>query len=273
MTQPVREKASASISNFIWLRNNASSTLIRRLTQGDVAQAINRFVERHSLYADQPAADGTQQPLRLNIGRFRQTFAQSMWSYSAGNLLRTSKLLGNLPRITDRHYLAVTPEMKRNHKFVGLILHATVTEQTGNQAFRQELADQLNMNTGQIDKLLGGEMNTGVGRCSDYISGKFAPKNGKDVCTRFLHYFRCPNQVVMESDLHRLFSFYWLLLKERNIVSRSRWKQNYSWIIREIDNRITPKFNHDIVQAARERARISPHPMWRDRVALGATIE
>ena len=77
----------------------------------------------------------------------------------------------------------------------------------------------------------------------------------------------------MESDLHRLFSFYWLLLKERGILGRTRWKNVYSWVIREIDNSITPNFAASVVAREKERARTSPHPMWRDRGILGMAVD
>jgi hypothetical protein len=73
----------------------------------------------------------------------------------------------------------------------------------------------------------------------------------------------------MESDLHRLFSFYWLLIKERNVLSRNRWHKVYGWVIREIDNVISSKFDRQLVDKAREEAQSNPHPMWRDRVMLG----
>lgn len=173
------------------------SQIDERLSAGDVAVAVasQRFVERHRHIADQPGNDGGPAPLRLNVSRLRQTFAQGMWVLSGGNLMRTSRLLGNLPSVTDSHYLDVTPEMQRNHKFVGTILHATITEKTQDLGFRSQLGQQLGMAPDQLDRLLNGEMNTGVGRCTDYLQGRYAPRNGRDVCTRFLHCFRCPNQV------------------------------------------------------------------------------
>lgn len=273
LTLATRQLAPPSLQKNLWLKRGNGSAGVKRLSAGDIAIAAQRFVERHNLVADQPGDDGEPAPLRLNVSRLRQTFAQGMWVLSGGNLMRTSKLLGNLPSVTDSHYLDVTPEMQRNHKFVGTILHATITEKTQDMDFRSELGQQLGMAPDQLNRLLDGEMNTGVGRCTDYLHGRYAPRNGRDVCTRFLHCFRCPNQVVMESDLHRLFSFYWLLLKERALLGRNRWKQVYSWVIREIDDRIAPQFNPKLVQASRERARTAPHPMWRDRSALGVHFE
>jgi hypothetical protein len=84
----------------------------------------------------------------------------------------------------------------------------------------------------------------------------------------------------MESDLYRLFSFYYLLLKERNFISRSRWDELYGKIIHIIDHEIitpnlrtrkNPKgcFEPYRVQKYRAEAEANPHPMWRDRTILG----
>lgn len=73
----------------------------------------------------------------------------------------------------------------------------------------------------------------------------------------------------MESDLHRLFSFYWLLIKERNLLIRSRWHKLYGWVIREIDQVIAIRFPAEVVKKAREDSFQNPHPMWRDRAMLG----
>ncbi|KAF7961408.1 hypothetical protein AWV80_00175 [Cupriavidus sp. UYMU48A] len=145
----------------------------------------------------------------------------SMWHLTGGDLYRTAELVGNKPTVTDTHYLSVTPEMERNHKFLGHVLVATVEGRSSSQEFVAALSKDLHVSEERVLEIVSGRANTGVGRCTDYLNGRFAPRNGRDVCTHFLHCFRCPNQVVMESDLHRLYSFYWLLLKERALLDES----------------------------------------------------
>ncbi|MFH1028333.1 MAG: hypothetical protein V1791_10055, partial [Pseudomonadota bacterium] len=82
------------------------------------------------------------------------------------------------------------------------------------------------------------------------------------------------------SDLYRLFSFYFLLVKERNFISRQRWDELYGKIINIIDHDIiTPNlrtkenpqgcFDPYRVQKYRSEAEANPHPMWQDRTILG----
>jgi hypothetical protein len=72
----------------------------------------------------------------------------------------------------------------------------------------------------------------------------------------------------MESDLYRMYSFYWLLVKERNLIGRSQWQKVYGWVIREIDPVIAPRFPAAVMKQAKEKAFVEPHPMWRDRSML-----
>ncbi|VVE46114.1 hypothetical protein PIN31115_04396 [Pandoraea iniqua] len=231
---------------------------------------IDRFVGRHGLLSDEVnPRSGETLPLRVTIMRLRKTFATRIWRLSGGDLIRASTALGNQPRMTDSHYLAVTPEMERNHKFVGLCLETQVRGANEDGEAIARLADEMRVSVDEVRRILSGEHNTGVGRCSSPFYGKFAPRTGERVCTSFLHCFRCPNQVVMESDLHRLFSFYWLLIKERNLLGRNRWHKVYGWVIREIDRAISARFPIEVVLKARTSAQSDPHPMWRERSILG----
>jgi hypothetical protein len=233
---------------------------------------IGRFVDRHGLLSDElsPRTSETL-PLQVTIMRLRKTFATRIWRLTGGDLIRASNALGNLPTMTDSHYLAVTPEMERNHKFVGLCLETKLRGTQDDPGALLKLADEMRVSVDEVRRVLSGEHNTGVGRCSSPFYGKFAPQTGERYCTAFLHCFRCPNQVIMESDLHRLFSFYWLLIKERNLLGRNRWHKAYGWVIREIDRVISARFRVDIVRAARTTAQRDPHPMWRERSILGGT--
>jgi len=42
------------------------------------------------------------------------------------------------------------------------------------------------------------------------------------------------------------------------------WAKIYGWIVRLIDEQVTARFDATRVKAARERARVQPHPFWRD---------
>lgn len=261
------ESVSESNKSLLWLcRRQPNGGWGHKIAPFDVtllSEAVARFVDRHGLLSDE------DHPLRVTIMRLRKTFATRVWRLTGGDLLRTSNALGNLPSMTDSHYLVVTPEMERNHKFVGLCLETRLRGEEGDLKSIQRLAAEMRVSTDEVQRVLAGEHNTGVGRCSSPFYGKFAPQTGQRACTAFLHCFRCPNQVVMESDLHRLFSFYWLLIKERNLLGRNRWHKVYGWVIREIDHVISARFPVEVVRVAKEEAAHKPHPMWRERAILG----
>lgn len=111
------------------------------------------------------------------------------------------------------------------------------------------------------------ENNTPVSKCN--LIPTETDKDGNDVyCTKFLKCVRCRHMVVTPEDLYRLFSFYWLLVSEREQVGAKRWKKYFFHIIRIIDNDIAPLFDEDYVREVKERARMEPHPAWKHRHRL-----
>ena len=275
VTKDLAMAAPAKISNLLWLfESQRGKGKILSINATNYHDIIERFVVRHGLTSDDvDPKTGKPKELQLTFMRLRKTFASRMWELTGGDLVRTAHALGNQPRVTDTHYLAVTPEMTRNHRFVGMCLEADLRGEIDNPDTIARLANEMGVALDEAQRIIQGKNNTGVGRCSSPHFGKFAPQTGERACTAFLHCFRCPNQVIMESDLHRLFSFYWLLIKERNILSRNRWHKVYGWVIREIDQVICSRFDHQIVDKVREEARMKPHPMWRDRAMLGGGLD
>jgi len=252
VTEPLVSAAPPSLRLHLWLyRSNGNKTKgsVSVLRNSTLLKSVAAFVERHDLRGD----DG--ESLRVNVSRLRQTFTNRLWRLSGGDPFLVAKLAGHSVKVLDSHYLDVTPEMERNHKFVGEALvdnyfgyltKALPVEPT----VRPKVAEQ-----------------TCVGRCADNINGECAPKNGTR-CIDFLSCFRCRSFVVTVDDLHRLFSFYWLLVSERAIIGAAKWAKYYGWIIRTIDQDIAPRFEQ--ATDVRERARANPHPFWRSRVLLGA---
>lgn len=277
MTEQYVKNAPRELKNILWLFKRELRGKygggISNLDSGNCHDAIQRFVARHNLLSDEiDPATGNGRSFQLTFMRIRKTFASRMWQLTGGDLTRTANALGNQPQVTDTHYLSVTPDMIRNHRFVGKCLEADLREMTDDPATVAELASEIGVSPAEVSLILAGKYNTGVGRCSSPLYGKYAPQTGESACTAFLSCFRCPNQVVMESDLHRLFSFYWLLIKERNFLMRNRWHKVYGWVIREIDQVISARFPRERVMQAREEARRNPHPMWKDRAMLGGVL-
>jgi hypothetical protein len=274
LTEKLVKDAPRDIRGFLWLFEREGQGKygggISTLNYHNCHYATERFVARHKLKSeDVDPGSGERKSFQLNFMRIRKTFGTRLWHLTGGDLIRTAAALGNQPQVTDTHYLAVTPEMVRNHRFVGLCFEADLREKIDDPETILNLAKDIGVTVGEVKQLLAGRNNTGVGRCSSPLYGKFAPQTGDMVCTAFLHCFRCPNQVILESDLIRLFSFYWLLINERNILMRNQWHKIYGWVIREIDQVISPRFPAESIKRAREESRLNPHPMWRDRAILG----
>lgn len=277
MTALLADEAAPELRNRLWLFRNETRGQISTLKSGSYRSAATKIVKRHNLM------DENELPLMLNISRLRATFSQRMWEITGGDVILTAQLNGNSPTVTDRHYLAVTQEMIANHRRLGHLMHFDWSGSVDDEGKLEELSRETGIPISQLKKIYHGENNTGVGRCRDPLHGHKAPDNG-DLCTRWRECFDCPDQVVMESDLYRLFSFYWLLTDERNFISLPRWDELYKPIICKIDQEIVahnlrskdnPKgcFDPYRVKKYREEARSNPHPMWRDRAILGGADE
>ena len=273
MTDSLVAQAPADLQDRLWLYRRSR----RWVKLGAVAvfskkvlyTSIDRFVKRHRLVALEHAGlPDDQAPMALTVMRLRKTFASRMWELTGGDVAMTAVLLGNQPHVTDTHYLAVTPEMVRNHHFLGRCLEIELRGTSKDASTLSRLAKDMKIEVDEVKRLLSGASNTGVGRCSSPLNGRYAPKDGHTACSAFLHCFRCPNQVIMESDLYRMYSFYWLLVKERNLLGRNRWQKVYGWVAREIDQIIAPHFAEAVVKQEKDRAYADPHPMWRDRSML-----
>lgn len=281
LTEPLAAELPLGLRNRLWLYRQTGSgrgTKDRMdvLTQHKYYMAAQSIIKRHGLQ------DEDSKPLYLNISRLRKTFAQRMWQLTGGDIVAVSEQLGNTPVVAGQTYVAVTPEMEANFRRLGYIMHADWAGKLDDVAFLAELSRETGIPPEQLKSIAVGDNNTGVGRCTDPLCGENAPKDGT-YCTRWAECFHCQNQLVMESDLYRLFSFYYLLLKERNFISRLRWDELYGKIIHIIDHEIiTPNlrtkekpkgcFDPYRVQKYRAEAEANPHPMWCDRTILGSVL-
>tara|TARA_R110000851_G_scaffold330245_1_gene502871 strand:- start:942 stop:2558 length:1617 start_codon:yes stop_codon:yes gene_type:complete len=208
-----------------------------RLTQINLAAGIKIFIAQHQI------TDADGKPLKLNIMRLRKTFENRLFTLSGQDPFLTARLGGHTPKVSDNHYLEAPESAEKEWRLMGEIR-------------TEELLDQ-----GKVAPLP--TKNTPVARCRDTLNGERAPKNGEH-CQKFLACFRCRSFVVTGDDLYRVFSFYWLLVKMRQKMGASAWKQVYGHIIRIIDQEITPQFDAELVGIQRQRAKVDPHPFWRD---------
>ena len=261
-TEPLVEYAQDEFKDRVWLYRQFNTKKVVALKGNSLHKSINAIVDYYNLKDD----DGNR--MMISVKRLRKTFATRIWQLTGGDLWKTARYLGNTPQISNRHYLEITPEMEKQHKFVGLAIEISVRNNKIDNAVINKFSIDAGVTVEQATAILTGKNNTRVARCSDPLSGKYAQNDGKP-CTRFLHCFRCPNQIILESDLYRLFSFYWLVIKQRSLIGKKRWKSLYGWVVREIDNQIAIRFDPKIINLSKQKARSNPHPMWINKKILG----
>lgn len=274
ITEPLITEASPKNKNRVWLYRKSYSTSgkILALSPDTLFTVLQRLVRRHGLTEDSKL-------LIVNISRLRKTFAQRIWQISGGDLIATAEHLGNTPAVASQSYIAIMPEMVTNFRCMGLLMHADWAGKLDDFEFLENLAADTGIPVESLRDVAVGYNNTGVGRCTDPKYGVRAPGDGTH-CTRWIECFRCPNLLVMESDLYRLFSFYYLLINERNHISKEKWDKLYGPIVKIIDEEIVlsnlrtnknPKgcFESYQVNKARTKAKEIPHRMWLDRAILG----
>ncbi|MCK7550675.1 hypothetical protein [Marinobacter goseongensis] len=208
-----------------------------RLSSEMLRTGIANFVARHDL------RDADGQPLTLNVMRLRKTFENRLFSLSGQDPFLTAKLGGHTPKVSNDHYLKAPETAERDWHLMG------------------EVRAEALLSHGKVAPLP--TQNTPVAQCRDTRHGDLAPKNGEH-CQKFLACFRCRSFVVTGDDLYRVYSLYWMLVRMRETMGASAWKRVYGHIIRIIDREITPQFDAELVAIQRQRAKVDPHPFWRD---------
>lgn len=222
-------------------RANVNAGKMSRLRQGNLFDGIKIFIKRHQI----TDADGN--PLKLNVMRLRKTFENRLFHLSGQDPFLTASLGGHTPKVSDNHYLQAPASAEENWRLMG------------------EIRIEELLNHGKVSPLP--LQNTPVAHCRDTVNGERAKKNGEH-CQKFLDCFRCRSFVVTGDDLYRIFSIYWLLIQMRQEMGASAWKRVYGHIIRIIDREITPQFDAELLSIQRQRAKVDPHPFWRDSERL-----
>lgn len=249
LTQPLREQAPGYLKQRVWLypsQSNPRAGEIWALSPSMVGLTVKKLVKDFNLL------DANGDPLRINVSRLRKTFINRINEILGDDLVATAVAAGNTPQVTGNIYLRPGEGSKKNWKFMGV-------------ALTREL---LSATLGETEK-------TPTGGCTDTKTGQFAPKRDGATCMNFLDCVRCRNYVVTGDDLYRLFSFYWRIYSERGRMDKRKWERHYAHILRLIDRDVVQAgmqkkaFTQSEVTAARERAKIDPHPFWSSNDPLG----
>ena len=199
---------------------------------------IKKFVKEKGLKND------NGESLQVNISRFRKTFENRIWELSGGDPFVTATLANHTVKVSQTHYLEAPKEAEKNFNYMGKVR-------------TQELLSNVEVI----------ENNTPVSKCSN-IPNRTDKNGNKIYCTDFLSCVRCRNMVVTKEDLYRLFSFYWLIVYEREQIGAKRWSKYFAHIIRIIDRDIASQFDVDYVETIKAEAQANPHPAWKHRNQL-----
>lgn len=240
MNQSLRAESGTDL--VFSYRDGRSSKAGEATTINQVAlqRNIKKWVEEKDLKND------NGEPLQINVSRFRKTFENRIWELSGGDPFVTAALANHSVKVSQTHYLEAPKEAEKNFNYMGKVR-----------------TEELLSNVEVI------ENNTPVSKCSD-IPNRTDKNGNKIYCTDFLSCVRCRNMVVTKEDLYRLFSFYWLIVYEREQVGAKRWSKYFAHIIRIIDRDIAPQFGADYVATIKAEAQANPHPAWKNRHQLEA---
>lgn len=252
-TEPLRSEAPGDLGERVWLyrsRSNRTAGQVLVLSDWVLQATIRGLVDEYGL------AECDGQPLRINISRLGKTFGNRIFELLHEDLENTAIALGNRPQVVDRNYLAPGEDAKRNWRFMGEVL----------------VGELLNGTIGATYKV------TPVGRCGDPIYGQYAPKKEGATCTNFINCLRCRHYAVTGDDLYKQFSFYFRVFAERTRIDKRRWAREYAYVPRLIDNYIVVEglrrryFELEVVEVARKRARLDPHPFWSFDTVTGLEV-
>lgn len=250
-TAPLMAEAKAEDRDFILLY-----TVSRMQRKGEVVRmdikkfnhAAKTFVSRHKLIDDRG------RPLKLYLARLRPTFGNMLYERT-GDIRKVQLALNHSDiSITARHYAAPPENAERNHMFIGQAMTGWMTSSNDQRA--NALAADGEIPLEDAKTLLRGGYNTLVARCRNPF------RQNESICAKYLPCFSCPQMVVFEDDLWRLYSFYYKLLHDRARMNPNDWLKTYGPVIKTIDTEISPQFNADVVEAAKRDAKESPHPAW-----------
>ena len=238
MNQSLRAQSGTDLVFSYYSDRGRNYGEITTVAAGTLAANITKWVKKKGLQNDNGG------PLQVNISRFRKTFANRIWELSGGDPFVTAALSNHAIKVSQAHYLEAPKEAEKNFNYMGKVR-----------------TEELLINVEVI------ENNTPVSKCSD-IPNRTDKHGNKIYCTNFLSCVRCRNMVVTKEDLYRLFSFYWLIVHEREQVGAKRWSRYFAHIVRIIDRDIAPQFDEAYVRTIKAEARVNPHLAWKHRSQL-----
>ncbi len=233
-------------ANYLWLVPGRNGTG-RRL---HIAQPnkFKAFIEKYKLKAD----DGS--PLRINLSRLRPTFASRAYEICNGDLVKLRTLMGHSRISTTQRYVHhFDREQEEDRAFNGL---TNIVEATKNGSLISRYAVETKSTEKHVLKQLKGQtFYTGLGHCLDPYKSPMLGERTENRCRLFWSCLTCRHTLILDSDLPSLLSHYNTVEKFRKHMTVEAFEETYAWILKIIDCDILPKFEKEIVNAAREKAK------------------
>jgi hypothetical protein len=262
-TAPLMADAPQNKRDFVFLvrmKNGARKGQVIALGRENSKKCVQSFRRRHAL------KDDLGQPLKLSVARLRPTMGSNLYRITK-DIRKVSRELGHANVQITETYVDTRLEAERDHRLVIEDLEQRFTPKKIDGKIMIAADGQFPSN---MQNLLDGGYNSGIARCKNPFRGK-TPEHAdatvveeiESICKKFLACFKCPNMMVFEDDLWRLFSFEYRLLSERSKIHPDHWLKTYAPIIRRIDRQIAPLFPDNVVAEARAKAIQTPHPTWR----------
>lgn len=243
ISAPLVILSSEDISSYVWLYRSGQpggANKIVVLTAGALSLCTKSICKRHNLKDD----EGKR--LNVSLSRLRKTMESRLWKLSGGDIIEVSSVMGHSPAVADNHYLKINDEIK--------VEGATFID----EAFP--------------DKLRGINITpTPPGGCKDTLYGNRAPKDGLNHCSEFIHCLTCPSYAIVGTieDLYRLFSYQQFLYAEIEYLFDDEWMEwrkhqnNYILLINEFTSK---KFGSTLINQAKAKAELNPHPFWAKKI-------
>ncbi|MFE6155516.1 hypothetical protein [Streptomyces sp. NPDC057889] len=222
------------------------------------------WVARHGLTADATDEDAEPEPLVLTMGRLKKTSEVRTTRAVGGHLPSASRT--NTPDVSFLHYLRNDPLIRDWAEQI--LTEALEDTEASARAFRGRIMDEqaakeathdpegtaekLGTTADKLTAAMGGELDTLVASCLDFEHSP--PSNGGPCHVSFLTCLRCPNALVAERHLPKLFALLRWLQDELDRRGIDDWiaRHGITWLI--ITRLILPKFTEAQLEQARAEA-------------------
>ncbi|MFD3612607.1 hypothetical protein ACFWXA_31985 [Streptomyces atroolivaceus] len=224
----------------------------------------NKWVARHGLTADAANDDTEPEPLVLTLNRLKKTAEVRTTRAVGGHLPSVSRT--NTPDVSFLHYLRNDPTIRDWAEEI--LTEALEDTEASARAFRGRILDEqaskdaehdpeataekLGTTADKLTAAIGGELDTLVASCLDF---EHSPQSNGGLCdVSFLTCLRCPNALVAERHLPKLFALLRWLQDELERRGVDDWiaRHGVTWLI--ITRLILPKFTEAQQEQARAKA-------------------